>query len=129
MAWGIFIWAARGWDGVGWTRMGVRIHFQALLGHIGPRGVSSGTIFRIFGFFWGVPLASPGSVLFPYSPGVVCGLLSSLWLQEHHRSSSSSRAGSKQSPMGCDKGEPLTILKNRQPQGNNPGGGTPNIPK
>ena len=34
----------QGWDAHGWIRIGVRMRFQALLGHFGPRGVGSGQL-------------------------------------------------------------------------------------
>ena len=57
MAWGVAIWAARGWDAHGWIRIGLRMRFRALLGHIGPRGVSSGPFSRFSDFSGGSPLA------------------------------------------------------------------------
>ena len=56
MAWGVAIWATRGWDAHGWIRIGVRMRFQALLGHFGPRGVGSGpfSIFPDFPYFSGL---------------------------------------------------------------------------
>ena len=68
MAWGVAIWATRGWDAHGWIRIGVRMRFQALLGHFGPRGVGSGP-FSIFPDF---PYVSELFFLF--------SLLSPVWL-------------------------------------------------
>ena len=65
MAWGILIWIATGWDAHGWIRIGVRMRFQALLGHFGPQGISSGPFSRFSGF-WG---GSPWPLLFPWVRG------------------------------------------------------------
>ena len=71
MAWGVAIWATRGWDAHGWIRIGVRMRFQALLGHFGPRGVGSGpfSIFLDFFYFFRIFF-----LIFPIIPGVA-GLL------------------------------------------------------
>ena len=70
MAWGVAIWATRGWDAHGWIRIGVRMRFQALLGHFVPRGVGSGHFpyFRISHIFRII------FSIFPIIPGVA-GLL------------------------------------------------------
>ena len=48
------IWVARGWDGVGWRRIGCRMRFRALLGHLEPWGLDSGP----FSILSGIPIFS-----------------------------------------------------------------------
>ena len=56
LAWRIFSGAARGWDGVGWTR-GCQDSFLGLVGPFRPTGRQFGAIFHIFLIFRRVSLA------------------------------------------------------------------------